>query len=149
VAEVQQNLLSSHDTNRIGSHIVNRAGANMREWEAYCRWSSAEKNPAYNTRKPTVEDRRLHKLAVLFQMTYLGAPMVYYGEEAGMWGANDPCCRKPMVWPDVSFAPEASLPDGKAGQFLDVLNGGEMSSVEHGALALEVARLWGCILLVT
>lgn len=29
-----------------------------------------------------------------------------------MWGANDPCCRKPMVWPDLSYAPEASRPDG-------------------------------------
>jgi glycosidase len=112
VAEVQQNLLGSHDTNRIGSHIVNRAGANIRQWEAYCQWSSVEKNPSYDTRKPTVDERRLQKLAVLFQMTYLGAPMVYYGDEAGMWGANDPCCRKPMVWPDLSFAPEARRPDG-------------------------------------
>jgi glycosidase len=38
--------------------------------------------------------------------------MVYYGDEAGMWGANDPCCRKPMVWPDLSYAPEASRHDG-------------------------------------
>jgi glycosidase len=112
VAEVQQNLLGSHDSNRIGSHIVNRAGANIRQWEAYCQWSSVEKNPSYDTRKPTVEERRLQKLAVLFQMTYLGAPMVYYGDEAGMWGANDPCCRKPMVWPDLSYAPEATRPDG-------------------------------------
>lgn len=112
VAEVQQNLLDSHDTNRIGSHIVNRAGANIRRWDAYCAWSSVEKNPAYDTRKPMAEERRLHKLAVLFQMTYLGAPMVYYGDEAGMWGANDPRCRKPMVWPDLSYAPEAARTDG-------------------------------------
>ena len=112
VAEVQQNLLDSHDTNRIGSHIVNRGGANIRAWDAYCQWSSVEKNPSYDTHKPTADERRLHKLAVLFQMTYLGAPMVYYGDEAGMWGANDPCCRKPMVWPDLSYAPEASRPDG-------------------------------------
>jgi len=112
VAEVQQNLLGSHDSNRIGSHIVNRADANMRLWESYHQWSSGEKNPAYETRKPTADERRLHKLLVLFQMTYLGAPMVYYGDEAGMWGANDPCCRKPMVWPDLSYAPEATRPDG-------------------------------------
>ena len=30
-------------------------------------------------------------LAAIFQMTYVGAPMIYYGDEVGMWGADDPC----------------------------------------------------------
>ncbi len=38
------------------------------------------------------------KLAALFQMTYLGAPMVYYGDEIGMMGGRDPDCRRTMVW---------------------------------------------------
>jgi glycosidase len=38
--------------------------------------------------------------------------MIYYGDEAGMWGGNDPCCRKPMVWPDLTYEPEAVQPDG-------------------------------------
>ena len=29
-----------------------------------------------------------------------------------MWGGNDPCCRKPMVWPDLDYDPEAILPGG-------------------------------------
>jgi cyclomaltodextrinase len=58
------------------------------------------------------EEIALQKLMVIFQMTYVGAPMVYYGDEAGMWGANDPCCRKPMVWPELSYEAEATLPDG-------------------------------------
>lgn len=37
-------------------------------------------------------------LAVFFQMTYIGIPMVYYGDEVGMEGATDPHCRKPMLW---------------------------------------------------
>lgn len=45
-------------------------------------------------------------------MTYLGAPMIYYGDEAGMWGAKDPCCRKPMIWDDRIFDDERYLPDG-------------------------------------
>lgn len=32
------------------------------------------------------EDRNIHKLAVLFQLTYPGAPCIYYGEEIGMEG---------------------------------------------------------------
>lgn len=38
------------------------------------------------------------QLAVLFQMTYVGAPMVYYGDEVGMTGGKDPGCRGTMVW---------------------------------------------------
>lgn len=38
------------------------------------------------------------KLAVFFQMTYMGLPMIYYGDEVGMEGATDPHCRKPMLW---------------------------------------------------
>lgn len=37
-------------------------------------------------------------LAVFFQMTYIGIPMIYYGDEVGMEGATDPHCRKAMVW---------------------------------------------------
>jgi cyclomaltodextrinase len=38
------------------------------------------------------------KLSILFQMTYIGAPMVYYGDEIGMEGGKDPDCRRCMVW---------------------------------------------------
>lgn len=38
------------------------------------------------------------KLAATFQLTYMGAPCIYYGDEIGMNGGNDPDCRKPMVW---------------------------------------------------
>ncbi len=36
--------------------------------------------------------------AVVFQMTYIGIPMVYYGDEIGMVGDNDPLCRAGMIW---------------------------------------------------
>lgn len=31
-------------------------------------------------------------------MTYIGLPMIYYGDEVGMEGATDPHCRRPMLW---------------------------------------------------
>jgi glycosidase len=43
-------------------------------------------------------DTSTMKLATLFQMTYVGAPMVYYGDEVGMQGGKDPGCRGTMVW---------------------------------------------------
>jgi glycosidase len=46
-------------------------------------------------------------------MLYLGAPMIYYGSEAVMWGADDPDDRKPMVWPDMIYEPEKSHPLGR------------------------------------
>ena len=44
------------------------------------------------------DDKRLLKLAVLFQMTYPGAPSVYYGDEVGLRGGRDPDCRRAMPW---------------------------------------------------
>jgi cyclomaltodextrinase len=38
------------------------------------------------------------KLAVCFQFTYIGMPMIYYGDEIGMTGETDPDCRRPMIW---------------------------------------------------
>ena len=45
-------------------------------------------------------DTRAWKLAVLLQMTYPGAPMIYYGDEVGMEGGKDPGCRGTMIWDD-------------------------------------------------
>ena len=111
VAEVQQNLFGSHDTDRIGSHIVNRDREHASNWQAYFNFSKVE-NGQYDPRKPTPEELESQKLFAVLQMTYVGAPMIYYGDEVGMWGANDPDCRKPMVWDDMIYADEVTLPDG-------------------------------------
>ncbi|MBK9053135.1 MAG: glycoside hydrolase family 13 protein [Chloroflexi bacterium] len=111
VAYVMQNLFGSHDTQRLPSHVVNR-NLPYRHWGDDCHWHKVENNAAYDTRQPTPAERQIQKLVVLMQMTYPGAPMIYYGDEAGMWGANDPCCRKPMVWRDLAYEPETTLPDG-------------------------------------
>ena len=41
-------------------------------------------------------------------------PIVYYGDETGMWGADEPDNRKPMLWPDLRFEDEASHPLGQS-----------------------------------
>jgi len=43
-------------------------------------------------------DKTALKLATLFQMTYPGAPCVYYGDEIGLEGGRDPDCRRAFPW---------------------------------------------------
>jgi cyclomaltodextrinase len=43
-------------------------------------------------------DPRILKLTVTFQMTYPGAPAIYYGTEIGLPGGRDPDCRRAMPW---------------------------------------------------
>ncbi|MEA4812646.1 MAG: glycoside hydrolase family 13 protein [Anaerolineaceae bacterium] len=45
--------------------------------------------------------RTLLALSLLFMMP--GAPMLYYGDENGMSGGNDPDCRKGMVWQEKDW----------------------------------------------
>lgn len=43
-------------------------------------------------------DESALRLAVLFQMTFPGAPCIYYGDEIGMEGRRDPDCRRAFPW---------------------------------------------------
>jgi len=43
-------------------------------------------------------DLEKFRLAVFFQMTYVGAPMIYYGDEIGTEGDKDPDCRRTFNW---------------------------------------------------
>ncbi|AFC33611.1 NplT [Paenibacillus mucilaginosus 3016] len=44
------------------------------------------------------EDKRRLKLCVVFLLTYIGTPCIFYGDEIGLTGGGDPDCRKCMVW---------------------------------------------------
>lgn len=51
-------------------------------------------------------DRSRSYLAVLFQMTFPGAPCVYYGDEVGMEGGPDPLCRGCFPWDKAEWDAE-------------------------------------------
>jgi glycosidase len=105
--QVMQNLLDSHDTNRIASALVN-PDRYYRRWGKYNDSSRILHNRRYVLRNANREEKKRLKLMILFQMAYIGAPMIYYGDEAGMWGANDPCNRKPMLWNELSYTDECA-----------------------------------------
>ncbi len=43
-------------------------------------------------------DDSAYRLSTLFQMTYAGAPCIYYGDEIGVEGNHDPDCRRGFLW---------------------------------------------------
>lgn len=110
-----QNLAGSHDTPRIASMIVNGAIADYdpSEFIRVTDRASPRDNPAWSVRAPQRAERQLQKLVALFQATAPGSPLIYYGDEAGMWGGQDPDCRMPMFWPDIPHRPHQLDPRGQ------------------------------------
>jgi cyclomaltodextrinase len=93
---VEQNLLDSHDTDRWASRFVNpdlRFNSQSRIQDS---------NPDYNRSKPDDSDWTRMKQSLAVQFTWAGAPMIYYGDEAGMWSPSDPSNRQPMIWRDLA-----------------------------------------------
>ncbi len=83
------NLVGSHDTTRILSYLDgipdDRGNATMET--AF---------PTYENTSDVAKARQY--LVSLLQFTYAGAPTIYYGDELGMVGADDPDDRRTMEW---------------------------------------------------
>ncbi|GGJ53658.1 maltodextrin glucosidase [Deinococcus roseus] len=45
-------------------------------------------------------DLEKQKIAAALLLTFIGVPCIYYGDEIGMEGENDPDCRRTMPWGD-------------------------------------------------
>jgi glycosidase len=60
----------------------------------------------YNSGRPDEETYKRVKLYLIHQFTNIGAPHIWNGDEMGMWGADDPDCRKPLWWKEFQFEPE-------------------------------------------
>jgi cyclomaltodextrinase / maltogenic alpha-amylase / neopullulanase len=106
---VMQNLVASHDTARLRSQIIN-PDLQTRNSSYNFPHTQIVNNSQYNLGRGGSIHQSIHKLIALIQMTYIGAPMIYYGDEVGMTGANDPDCRKPMLWSDIVYDDEITHP---------------------------------------
>lgn len=81
--QVAMNELSNHDHSRFLTRTNGRTGRTA---------SSGPEAANLGVRKPTM------MAAVMIQMTWLGAPTVYYGDEAGLCGWTDPDNRRTYPW---------------------------------------------------
>lgn len=99
---VQMNLLGSHDTER----LLTRIDRLVHDPKAEVNQPAA---PSRVDTPPTALSRRLSVLGVALQVACPGAPMVYAGDEMGMWGGNDPDCRRPLPWPELGAQQNAAL----------------------------------------
>lgn len=92
------NVSSSHDAPRLLTDFYN---PNKYKYHAIPRDDSA-----YRTGKPDAETYHRLKLYLAWAFTTVGAPQIWNGEEMGMWGGDDPDCRKPLWWKEMKFDPE-------------------------------------------
>ena len=83
------NMLGTHDTQRVLTLFagIDCNGRN-REWQAGITLNHAQYEKA----------KKLFKLAAVLQYTLPGVPCLYYGDEAGMVGGNDPFNRGCFPW---------------------------------------------------
>lgn len=108
-ALAMQNLYDSHDTQRLASAIVNQ---HLPPTYDDGNIVSPRHNPDYRITAPDDEARAIWAMMAVFQFTAPGAPMVYYGTELGMFGADDPDNRMPAWWPEFQFDPIKTHPNG-------------------------------------
>lgn len=98
--QAMMNVAATHDSPRLSTSLYNKG---MYKYRA-----KPSDNPDYKINKPDAATLQEQKLLLVHQFTYPGAPHIWYGDEVGMWGADDPDCRKPMLWSDLDYEVERS-----------------------------------------
>src|SRR5213075_1137562 len=88
------NLLDSHDTARLLWTLTPGLDSP----------ADKEQNAAN-----VLEGKRRLELASLIQFAVPGAPTIYYGDEVGVTGADDPDDRRTYPWADTGGTPDAAL----------------------------------------
>jgi len=111
--QVMMNVSSTHDTPRLSTSLYNKT---MDKYNA-----KPSDNPDYKINKPDSRTLQEQRLLLIHQFTFLGAPQIWNGEEVGMWGADDPDCRKPIIWDDLVYENEQAAFDPSLTRQIDVV----------------------------
>ena len=86
--------LNTHDFASAVEHMVR-----LHDWEiVQAQFNLLDSHDTARSLWIVDNDESALRLCVLFQMTMPGAPCIYYGDEVGMTGANDPYCRGAFPW---------------------------------------------------
>jgi glycosidase len=96
------NLTASHDAPRTATSLYNKGKYKFR--------AKPYDDLNYKVGKPDAETRARQSMLLVHQFTYLGSPHIWYGDEVGMWGSDDPDTRKPMLWDDLVYETEKTHP---------------------------------------
>jgi cyclomaltodextrinase / maltogenic alpha-amylase / neopullulanase len=105
------NVAATHDSPRLSTSLYNKT---MDKYNA-----KPSENPDYKINKPDQLTRREQILLLVHQFTFIGAPHIWNGDEVGMWGADDPDCRKPVVWNDITYEDEKTAYDPSKTRTID------------------------------
>ncbi len=99
------NLTASHDTPRFSTSVFNPG--------RYKYHNNPREDARYRIDRPDGRTRRIQQMILVQQFTWVGAPHIWNGDEVGMWGADDPDERKPIVWADLLYEDETAHPFGR------------------------------------
>jgi glycosidase len=92
------NVVATHDSPRLSTSLFNKT---MDKYKA-----KPSDNPDYKINKPDELTLKEQRLLLIHQFTFVGSPHIWNGDEVGMWGADDPDCRKPLVWDNLKYENE-------------------------------------------
>ena len=111
--DAMMDVASTHDTPRLSTSFYNKG---MDKYKA-----KPSENPDYKINKPDQHTRMEQIMLLIHQFTFIGAPQIWNGEEVGMWGADDPDCRKPVVWDDIKYDDERANYDPQKSRSVDIV----------------------------
>ncbi|MCC5878252.1 MAG: hypothetical protein JJU11_18700, partial [Candidatus Sumerlaeia bacterium] len=118
-ASIMSPLIGNHDVPRFMAYVE----GTMNQNPTPTAWSNPPGMAAAESHKPL-------RLAFAFLMAMPGAPMVYYGDEIGLTGVDDPDNRRMMHWTDWTDAEQKSLETTSA-----------IIHARHGSVALRRGNL--------
>jgi len=131
-SEAMMNLTSSHDAERLATSLYNK--------NKYKYQSKPYDNKNYKIDKPDEATRQIQKMLLIHQFTYIGAPHIWNGDEFGMWGADDPDCRKPLIWNDIAYEDETHAPFGIKRKTDKVVQDNELLNFYKSLIQMRMAN---------